>query len=552
MHRSLQRSSGAGERHRAVHGDRHPRHHAQRAPELAAYGISEQVHHRHARFDGAVIEGNVNHRTQKTRVLALPIDRNREHVSAACRHEPPRLRQRIATHVNGALVSAVGGDDYRVRGAGGRPRAAVPRRSTRERKKSAGPTDSHRHRELASVVDPHVDGDRVAERYVVAVHRRFDRYAARYEQRLRGTRQTVAHRRQYVGVRSGRFTLRGGERGERLVRSGQCVHDRRRVEEVDLRTHVARGRHEPRDYRALLRTRDERVESRPGSVDSGEDRSLPVRGARTGESRRLASHGSRHRPELRHPSEALRLVLRPAERRQLGVRLAQKRIVLSGVVRERRSFAAPIGARAVELERRPGTQPRSRTARKAYGIHRRIERFARHYACHLVLPMAVARRTREDRHDHVRAERSYHGDDIAQNRVVRPVLKALFRALGESEVVGASEILVRAIESPRREQLLGADDAERLSEIVADEILAAVAARQREIRHVGVFTLREPGDEPRVLVVRVRSDHENAHRHSHPLHQFAQRRSSGRPSLSRHHHWRLRRQRARKRERPCE
>jgi hypothetical protein len=48
----------------------------------------------------------------------------------------------------------------------------------------------------------------------------------------------------------------------------------------------------------------------------------------------------------------------------------------------------------------------------------------------------------------------------------------------ESEVVRTREVLMRTIEPAGGEQLLRADDAECFAELVADEILPAVAARE--------------------------------------------------------------------------
>ncbi len=94
------------------------------------------------------------------------------------------------------------------------------------------------------------------------------------------------------------------------------------------------------------------------------------------------------------------------------------------------------------------------------------------------------------------------------------MLERLLGALGEAEVVGAREVLRRPVDAPGCEQLLGADDAQRFAELVADEILPAVPAREREIRDVGVMALPEPRDEPRVLIVRMRRDDE--HPRAHP------------------------------------
>src|SRR5581483_7576476 len=95
----------------------------------------------------------------------------------------------------------------------------------------------------------------------------------------------------------------------------------------------------------------------------------------------------------------------------------------------------------------------------------------------------------------------------------------------EAEVVGACEVLMAAVDAPRGEELLGTDHAELGTELVADEILSAVAAGEREIRGLDVAALGEPRDEPRVLVVGVRTDDQHARGGAQPVDQLAQ--SSG-------------------------
>ena len=71
----------------------------------------------------------------------------------------------------------------------------------------------------------------------------------------------------------------------------------------------------------------------------------------------------------------------------------------------------------------------------------------------------------------------------------------------------------------RGEQLLGADHAEHRPELVADEILSAVAAGERQIRRLDVPRLGEIRDELRVFVVGVRADHQHARRRAEALDQ---------------------------------
>jgi len=77
--------------------------------------------------------------------------------------------------------------------------------------------------------------------------------------------------------------------------------------------------------------------------------------------------------------------------------------------------------------------------------------------------------------------------------------------------------LPAAVEPTRRQQLLRADDAELIADLGADQVLAAVAGRHRQVRGVGQPPVGEPGDEPGVFVVGVRRDVEHAAEHLHLL-----------------------------------
>ena len=123
----------------------------------------------------------------------------------------------------------------------------------------------------------------------------------------------------------------------------------------------------------------------------------------------------------------------------------------------------------------------------------------------------------------MRPERANHRHHVRQDRILRPVLERLVERLRESEIERAREVLVAAVDAPRGEQLLGANHPEHRAELVADQILPAVAAREREIRRLDVARLGEPGDELRVLVVGVRADHQHARGGAESCDQLAQR-----------------------------
>ena len=210
-------------------------------------------------------------------------------------------------------------------------------------------------------------------------------------------------------------------------------------------------------------------------------------------------------------------MLRAALARDLGVAAAEDGIVLADVHSHRAGHAIA-ACPTVELEGRPRASVLPRG--EPHGVGRRVVRFARDQSGHLVVPVAVGRRARPDRHDHVRPERTDHGHDVREQRVVVPVLVRLLGGLREAEVERAREVLVPAVNAARREQFLGADGAQRLAELVTDEVLSAVTAREREIRRLDTPPPRQERDELRVLVVGMRGDHQHAARDGGSPHEL--------------------------------
>ena len=163
-----------------------------------------------------------------------------------------------------------------------------------------------------------------------------------------------------------------------------------------------------------------------------------------------------------------------------------------------------------------------RAHREPRGIHRRVERITRDEAGALVVAMPVGRRARPDRDDHLRPIRPDHADDITGERFTVPVPERLLRVLRVPEIVRPGEELLGTIHTPRGEQLLGADRAERLAQLVADLVLPAVAAREGEIGAVHLTSAREPGKQRRVLIVRVCPHHEHATGDREAAHELVQ------------------------------
>src|SRR2546427_10497387 len=127
-----------------------------------------------------------------------------------------------------------------------------------------------------------------------------------------------------------------------------------------------------------------------------------------------------------------------------------------------------------------------------------------------MVPVPIRRRPGEYRDDDLRPEPPDHIDHVFENRVARPEAERLVHRLRKTEIVGPREELARAVELTGGEQLLGADNAELGAELGTDQVLAAFAARQRQIRGLRAHPPRQQHQELGVLVVGMRTDHQHA------------------------------------------
>ena len=70
--------------------------------------------------------------------------------------------------------------------------------------------------------------------------------------------------------------------------------------------------------------------------------------------------------------------------------------------------------------------------------------------------------------------------------------------------------MLPTVHAPGRQEFLRADDAQRIADLRADEVLPALTARQRKVRRAHAASLGEIGDELGVFVVGMRRDVEHA------------------------------------------
>ncbi len=86
----------------------------------------------------------------------------------------------------------------------------------------------------------------------------------------------------------------------------------------------------------------------------------------------------------------------------------------------------------------------------------------------------------------------------------------LVSALGETIVESAREELICTVQSTSRLELPRTNDAETFAQLGPDDVLPAVSAGQGEIGRLGAHPPGESGQKAGVLVIRMRSDHENS------------------------------------------
>ena len=103
--------------------------------------------------------------------------------------------------------------------------------------------------------------------------------------------------------------------------------------------------------------------------------------------------------------------------------------------------------------------------------------------------------------DHVGTNHPNQPDEVADDLVAAPLLERLFDAEREAEVDGAGEVLLRAVEAVERGELLGPQHAERLEDLRADLVLAAVAAGRRRQRGAIALPAVQHHQQAVVLVV---------------------------------------------------
>src|SRR5207249_3634455 len=128
----------------------------------------------------------------------------------------------------------------------------------------------------------------------------------------------------------------------------------------------------------------------------------------------------------------------------------------------------------------------------------------------LMMPVAIGWRSAEARVNDERPEHADHAHEVAERVAFAPLHRGFRARLREAVVEGVTEELLRAVETPCLQELLGADDTERVKQLAADDVLPALASIQRDVRNSRMVAARRPRNECRVLVVWMRAGMKHA------------------------------------------
>ena len=165
--------------------------------------------------------------------------------------------------------------------------------------------------------------------------------------------------------------------------------------------------------------------------------------------------------------------------------------------------AAKAARGTIELERLPRTQALAQLLGELRRIGSGAKRLGREYRRRLMV-LAAASPVRTHRHDDVGPQGPDVTHEVAEDLLPPPLLERFLLAERVAKVHRAREVLLGAIEAMRRQELLGAEDAQRVEELGANLVLSAVAARRRHERHPRPDVARVERQRGVVLVVGVR------------------------------------------------
>ena len=174
------------------------------------------------------------------------------------------------------------------------------------------------------------------------------------------------------------------------------------------------------------------------------------------------------------------------------------------------SVAAPGAPPVQEDPRRFPGRREGQLLGKTLRVGGRGEGFLDQHPRGRVVPVPAGALGGEPGDDHVGTELPDHPDQIAEDALLPPDLEGFRGRLGIAEIDGPGEVLLGPVDPAGGQELLRSKETELRPLFRADQVLAALAARDREIGRPVFPALRERGQERGVLVVGMGPDIEDA------------------------------------------
>ena len=135
-----------------------------------------------------------------------------------------------------------------------------------------------------------------------------------------------------------------------------------------------------------------------------------------------------------------------------------------------------------------------------------------------VVTVRASRNMRETRDDHIGPECADHAHHVAEHFLLSPFRETFIGRFAVAEIHRAGEELFATIDPPCFEQFLRTNDPERITKLRSDQVLSAFAAREAQVCRAHFPAIREPRDQPRVLIIGMRGDVQHAAQNVELLH----------------------------------
>ena len=147
---------------------------------------------------------------------------------------------------------------------------------------------------------------------------------------------------------------------------------------------------------------------------------------------------------------------------------------------------------------------------KDLGIARDFEGFLRDFARDLVMAVAIGRSADKGGQDDLRPHHAHREHRVVKHAIVAPLGEGFFLGFGEAVVGLSAPQLLRAIILVGSEQLVGADETQRIVTLGRHGVQTAFAARKREQCDAHAEAAREIGHESAVFIVGMGDDEEHS------------------------------------------